>query len=141
RDDPDGAWVQVGEPERQRDLRMRRERSVLICWSCEKDAGEGPLCVACGAPQPVSTHGVRDDYFAVLGVPRAYALDVSALEARYKELSRKLHPDRFARADPRAKRAALQRTVQLNEAWRALKDPVKRAEYLLELGGVKLATD
>src|SRR4029077_16473638 len=55
--------------------------------------------------------------------------------------SRKLHPDRFARADPRARKASLQRTVMLNEAWRALKEPLKRAEYLLELGGVKLATD
>jgi molecular chaperone HscB len=120
---------------------MRRERPVLICWSCEKDAGPGALCAACGAPQPVSTHGARDDHFTVLGVERRYDLDVAALEARYKELSRKLHPDRYARADPRARKAALQRTVQLNEAWRALKEPLKRAEYLLELGGVRIATD
>jgi molecular chaperone HscB len=120
---------------------MRRERPVLICWSCEKEAGPGALCAACGAPQPVSTHGAREDHFAVLGVARAYEVDVAALEARYKELSRKLHPDRFARADARARKASLQRTVQLNEAWRALKEPLKRAEYLLELGGVKLATD
>jgi molecular chaperone HscB len=113
----------------------------MICWSCEKNAGAGALCEACGAPQPVSTHGAREDHFAVLGVPRAFELDLSVLEARYKDLSRKVHPDRFARSDPRAKKAALQRTVQLNEAWRALKEPVKRAEYLLELGGVKLATD
>jgi len=120
---------------------MRRERSVLICWSCEKNAGQEALCAACGAPQPVSTDGARPDHFAVLGVPRAYDLDLTALEARYKDLSRKLHPDRFARADPRARKASLQRTVMLNEAWRALKEPLKRAEYLLELGGVKLATD
>jgi molecular chaperone HscB len=113
----------------------------MICWSCEKDAGGGALCVSCGAPQPVSTHGVRADHFAVLGVERRYDLDAGELEARYKELSRKLHPDKFAKADPRAKRAALQRTVQLNDAWRALKEPLRRAEYLLELGGVKLATD
>jgi molecular chaperone HscB len=113
----------------------------MICWSCEKDAGGAALCAACGAPQPVSTHGVREDHFAVLGVERRYDLDAGALEARYKDLSRKLHPDRFAKADPRARRAALQRTVQLNDAWRALKEPLKRAEYLLELGGVKLATD
>src|SRR5262245_60918928 len=113
----------------------------MICWSCEKDAGDTALCAACGAPQPVSTHGARPDHFAVLGVPRGYDLDVAALEARYKELSRKLHPDRFAKADPRAKRAALQRTVQLNEAWRALRDPLKRAEYVLEIGGVRIATD
>jgi molecular chaperone HscB len=113
----------------------------MICWSCEKDAGARALCAACGAPQPVSTHGLREDHFAVLGVERRFDLDGAALEARYKDLTRKLHPDRFATADPRARRAALQRTVQLNEAWRALKEPLRRAEYLLELGGVKLASD
>jgi molecular chaperone HscB len=113
----------------------------MICWSCEKEAGAAALCGACGAPQPVSTHGVQADHFAVLGVARRFDVDLAAVEAAYKELSRKLHPDRFARADPRARRASLQRTVQLNEAWRALKDPMKRAEYLLELGGVKIATD
>ena len=59
----------------------------MICWSCEKDAGGGALCVSCGAPQPVSTHGVRADHFAVLGVERRYDLDAGELEARYKELS------------------------------------------------------
>jgi molecular chaperone HscB len=113
----------------------------MICWSCEKEAGAAALCGACGAPQPVSTHGARADHFAVLGVARRYDADLVAMEAAYKDLSRKLHPDRFARADPRARRASLQRTVQLNEAWRALKDPLKRAEYVLELGGVKIATD
>ncbi len=112
----------------------------MICWSCEKEAGDAALC-ACGAPQPVSTHGPLAEHFAVLGVARRFDVDVAAMEAAYKELSRKLHPDRFAKADPRARRASLQRTVQLNEAWRALKDPMKRAEYLLALGGVKIATD
>jgi len=113
----------------------------MICWSCEKEAGDDALCAACAAPQLASTHGVRRDHFAVLGVERRYDLDATALEARYKELSRRLHPDRYAKADPRARKAALQRTVELNEAWRALKEPMRRAEYLLELGGVKIATD
>ncbi len=113
----------------------------MICWSCEKDAGNEALCASCGAPQAISTHGAARDHFAVLGVERRYDLDVAMLESRYKELSRKLHPDRFAKGDPRARKAALQRTVELNEAWRALKDPMKRATYLLELGGVKIATD
>jgi molecular chaperone HscB len=120
---------------------MRRERPVLICWSCEKDAGPGALCAACGAPQPVSTHGAREDHFAVLGVEPRFDLEPSALESRYRDLSRKLHPDRYARSDPRARKAALQQTVQLNEAWRALKEPLRRAEYLLELQGVRIATD
>src|SRR5262249_53937047 len=49
--------------------------------------------------------------------------------------------DRFAKADPRARRASLQRTVQLNEAWRTLKDPVRRAEALLALAGVPVAAE
>jgi molecular chaperone HscB len=98
----------------------------------------GPVCASCGALLPPDADA---DHFSVLGVERRHALDAGDLEARYKDLSRKVHPDRFARADPRARRAALQRTVQLNEAWRTLKDPVRRAEYLLGLAGRKVASD
>jgi molecular chaperone HscB len=110
----------------------------MICWSCEREAGGDLTCVACGALQPPNTAA---DHFAVLGVGPRYALDLVDLEARYKDLSRRLHPDRFAKADPRARRASLERTVQLNEAWRALRDPVRRAEYLLARAGVKIASD
>jgi molecular chaperone HscB len=78
------------------------------------------------------------DHFQVLGVDKAFALDLGALERRYKDLTRILHPDRFARADPRARRASLARTVQLNDAWRTLKDPVRRAEYVLKLAGLEV---
>ena len=61
--------------------------------------------------------------------------DLAATEARFREASRAVHPDRFATADPRARRFATGRAVQLNEAWRTLKDPVKRAEYLLSRSG------
>ncbi len=105
----------------------------MICWSCQKAAGEEMLCAACGAVQPPDP---RADYFAVLGTPRAYAVDLAAVEERYKELTKRLHPDRFARSDPRARRASLERSVQLNEAWRCLRDPVRRAEYLLSLHGI-----
>ncbi len=108
----------------------------MICWSCEKAAGGGMDCVHCGALQPAVP---TEDYFSVLGVPRQFDVDVGALERRYRELTRKLHPDRFARADARARRASLGRSVQLNEAWRALKDPVRRAEYLLKEIGAKVA--
>jgi molecular chaperone HscB len=107
----------------------------VICWSCEKSAGAGVFCAACGAIQPPDAEA---DRFAVLGVERRYALDQAELERRYKDLTRQLHPDRFARADARARRASLARSVQLNEAWRTLKDPVKRAEYLLALAGIEV---
>jgi molecular chaperone HscB len=107
----------------------------MICWSCEKAAGDGALCVACGA---IQSPDPKADYFRVLGVPQAFSVDMAELERRYKEATKLLHPDRFARADARARRASLERSVQLNEAWQALKDPVRRAEYLLSLHGVDI---
>ena len=119
----------------------------LVCWSC--GAARPPpdaLCGACGKVQPVAPlrSGERVlpaaiDKFAVLGVPRAFDQDGAALEDRFRAVSRKLHPDRFARASPQERRFALEQTTRLNDAWRSLKDPVKRAEHLLELRGVHLA--
>jgi len=107
----------------------------MICWSCQKQAGAGPLCAACGALQPPDDAA---DLFAVLGLPARYAVDLAAGEAAYKDLSRQVHPDRYATADPRARRASLARTVQLNLAWRTIKDPVRRAEYLLTRAGIDI---
>ena len=107
----------------------------MICWSCQKQAGAGPLCAACGALQPPDDAA---DLFACWGCPRATRVDLAAAEAAYKDLSRQVHPDRFATADPRARRASLARTVQLNQAWRTIKDPVRRAEYLLTRAGIDI---
>ncbi len=107
----------------------------MICWSCEKNAGGGALCASCGAIQPPDPGA---DHFQVLGARRAFEVDLAAIERRYRELTRTLHPDRFAKADPRARRASLQRSVQLNEAWKTLRDPVRRAEYLLSLSGIEV---
>ena len=65
-------------------------------------------------------------------------MDVATLEKRFRDLSRQIHPDRFAKGDPRARRASMERSVQLNNAWKTLKDPVKRAEYLLSLSGLEV---
>jgi molecular chaperone HscB len=75
----------------------------------------------------------------VLGFPRAYEMDERALEESFRALSRKLHPDRFARATSRERRFSLEQTTILNDAYRTLRDPVKRAEHLLALRGVKVA--
>lgn len=107
----------------------------MICWSCQKAAGDGVLCVHCKAVQPPDP---KADYFRVFGVPTVFAIDAAQLEQRYKELTKVLHPDRFARADPQARRASLERSVQLNEAWQIMKDPVRRAEYLLSLNGMDI---
>jgi molecular chaperone HscB len=110
----------------------------VICWSCEREAGTAPLCAQCGALQPPDDAA---DYFSVLGLPARYAVDLSAAEAAFKQLSRQVHPDRFATADARARRASLGRTVQLNEAWRTLKNPIARAEYLLGRAGLTVASE
>lgn len=108
---------------------------MTICWSCESNAGAGVLCAGCGAVQPPDT---KADYFQVFGIARAFAIDLTALERTYKDLTKVLHPDRFTRADPRARRASLAQAMRLNEAWRTLRDPVKRAEYLLKQAGIEL---
>jgi molecular chaperone HscB len=110
----------------------------MICWSCEKNAGGGLTCTSCGAIQPADPTA---DHFAVFGIERRYAVDVADLERRYKDMTKVLHPDRYARADERARRASLKRSIQLNEAWRTLKDPVRRAEYLLSLSGVEVGAE
>ena len=119
----------------------------LVCWSCgAARAPSDALCGACGKVQPVPpvragerSLPVAFDKFAVLGVPRGFDQDEAALEDRFRAVSRKLHPDRFARAAPQERRYALEQTTRLNDAWRSLKDPIKRAEHLLELRGVHLA--
>ncbi|ABF90568.1 Fe-S protein assembly co-chaperone HscB [Myxococcus xanthus DK 1622] len=81
---------------------------------------------------PLRTH------FDVFGLKRAYDVDVPALEKQYRELSLQLHPDRVAQASARERLQALEGTTALNEAFKTLKDPVRRAFYLLKLHGIDL---
>ncbi len=104
----------------------------MTCGSCQREAGTGPLCAACGAIQPFAPRALFD----VLGLPRTYFLSIPALEGRFRDLSRKLHPDRFAQRSPPERRLSLDWTTALNEAYRTLKDPLRRAAYLLELSGL-----
>ena len=107
----------------------------MICWSCQKSTTEEILCTHCSAILPPNC---SLDHFQVMGIERGFHVDLNNLEKRYKSLTKILHPDRFARAGVEARRASLERTVQLNDAWRTLQDPVRRAEYLLALHGVYL---
>jgi len=76
------------------------------------------------------------DYFSLFGLPRSYSFDASALDAAYRRLQSEIHPDRFASAGEAERRLALQSSARVNEAYRSLKDPVERAQYLLSLRGV-----
>ena len=75
------------------------------------------------------------NHFERLGQPRQHALDRDALEQSYLERAAAAHPDKVAQDDTAAKRAAMEASAAINEAYRTLRDPVKRAEYLVKLGG------
>jgi molecular chaperone HscB len=105
----------------------------VVCWSCKAEVAEGTVfCPACRKIQPV---GRNEDHFSLVGLPREYALEVGELERRFRERSRQLHPDRFARAEPRERRLSLERATRLNDAYRTLKDWRLRAGFLLRLAG------
>jgi molecular chaperone HscB len=78
------------------------------------------------------------DPFVVLGLPRRYEVDLRAVEKTHRELSRALHPDRYASAGASERRAALTKAADVNEAWRIVRDPVRRAEALFALAGVEV---
>ncbi|RCX09846.1 Fe-S protein assembly co-chaperone HscB [Extensimonas vulgaris] len=84
---------------------------------------------------------LQSDDFELFGVPRRFAQDRAQLDARWKELQREAHPDRFAAQGPAAQRAAMQWSVRINEAYQRLKDPLRRAAYLCELHGVPLRAE
>jgi molecular chaperone HscB len=110
----------------------------IACWSCSIGHNDSTLfCPHCSKIQPPP----GGDYFSVFGLEPKLNLDLSALEHEFHRLSRKLHPDRFARALDNEKQWSLADTALLNDAYRTLKDPLRRTEYLLKLLGAKLAGD
>ena len=76
------------------------------------------------------------DYFTLFGLPRRFRFDGDKLDAAFRSLQRDIHPDRYASATEAERRLALQSSARVNEAYRALKDPVSRAQYLLSLQGI-----
>lgn len=105
------------------------------------------VCRDCGGGAPIDAHfcpqctkilsiGRHGDYFSFLGLPRRLNLSVNDLEQRFRGLSRQFHPDYFFNASPAERRASLERSSYLNDAYRTLKSPVTRLEYLLQLEGL-----
>jgi len=92
------------------------------------------FCAECGHVQPAQP----TDYFSFFGLPRRLELDEAVLEREFYTLSRKLHPDVYSRASAREQSWSLEKTSQLNDAYRTLKDGVSRTEYLLRLEGIQL---
>ena len=100
------------------------------CWSCGQSSETSLFCPKCNALQPPPK-----DYYALLGMERKLNLSVDELQRRFYELSRQLHPDRFMRKSETERQYSLDASSILNDAYRALKDPVKRAQYVLSLEG------
>jgi molecular chaperone HscB len=104
------------------------------CWSCSAPASGAHFCPSCGKIQPLPQ---GTDYFASFDLPRKLTLDLDTLEQRFHSLSWKLHPDHFVRASEVERQLSLDLSSQLNDAYRTLRDPVARVEYLLSLSGMR----
>jgi molecular chaperone HscB len=117
-----------------------RENSVQhkACRSCGTVLNKAEwFCPGCGKILPLPP---EFNYFEVFGSGRKLRLDTAALEREFYRLSRRLHPDAFARASQEEQEQSLVNSSLLNDAYRTLKDPIRRTEYLLRLEGI-LNTD
>jgi molecular chaperone HscB len=106
----------------------------LVCWNCHERTLGTHFCSGCGKllqlPQAV-------DYFALFEMPRKLWIEMSALEQKFLQLSWKLHPDNFVNATEQERELSLKHSSELNDAYRTLRDPVGRVEYLLAIEGAR----
>jgi len=108
--------------------------TMQACPNCDAGAPlDAHACPQCSKILPLSRQA---DYFSFLGLPRKLNIDAAVLEERLRTLSRKFHPDYFYNATPAERRASLERSSYLNDAYRTLRQPVARIEYLLKLEGL-----
>jgi len=111
------------------------QATLKSCWSCKGPTPVAALfcqtCKAVQAPAAV-THFVR------LGVEQSFDVDVAGLGRLYFDLQRQLHPDRFATKAPKERALSQQQATALNDAYETLKDPLKRADYLVHILGVNV---
>jgi molecular chaperone HscB len=106
----------------------------LVCWSCHERTLGTHFCSSCGKlmqlPQAV-------DYFALFEMPRKLWIEMNGLEQKFLQLSWKLHPDNFVNATEQERELSLKHSSELNDAYRTLRDPVGRVEYLLGIEGAR----
>ena len=107
-----------------------------MCWHCQSEVAGEYFCERCVKVQPVSK---ETDYFTCLGFPRRLMIDPHKLETKFYELSRAFHPDFYQNKSETEQSISLGNAATLNTAYRSLRDPIQRAEYLLDLeaGAVK----
>jgi molecular chaperone HscB len=106
----------------------------LVCWNCHERTLGTHFCSGCGKllqlPQAV-------DYFALFEMPRQLWIEMNGLEQKFLQLSWKLHPDNFVNATEQERELSLKHSSELNDAYRTLRDPVGRVEYLLAIEGAR----
>ena len=104
----------------------------LVCWSCHERTLGTHFCSSCGKllqlPQGI-------DYFALFEMPHNLWIEMGALEQKFLQLSWKLHPDNYVNATEQERELSLKRSSELNDAYRTLRDPIARVEYLLAIEG------
>jgi molecular chaperone HscB len=110
----------------------------VSCWQCGSEHAPALFCPACDAIQPFPEQA---DHFQVFGLPRRLVIDLDALQRRYYELHRLVHPDLHQTGPQAARQASLRNTAAVNLAYRTLRDPVDRGEYWLALLGEGLGTN
>ena len=113
-------------PSKRTELQMARS----MCWHCQSEVHGEYFCEQCVKVQPLSK---ELDYFTCLGLPRLLNIDTGALEAMFYQLSRVFHPDFFQNKTVSEQAISLRNSALLNTAYRTLKDPIRRAEYLIQL--------
>ena len=110
------------------------KRSADACPYCGAHPNDAHFCVECGKIQPLAE---SQDHFSFFGLPRKLRIDESGLEKVFYALSRQFHPDYFMKASEPERRASMERSSRLNDAYRTLRDRVARITYLLTLEGYK----
>ncbi len=121
--------MRVGEEQK---TRLPVEGTMQPCWSCKGPVATRALfCSTCGAVQKPG----QIDHFSRLGLPRHFEISREALDRQYFGFQRRLHPDRFVRRSSTERALSQQQATMVNEAYEVLRDPLRRADYLLGLLG------
>lgn len=108
------------------------DSGVISCWSCKGPVQRvTPFCETCGAVQPPG----QANHFQRMGLKISFNVNVDDLDQRYFDLQRHLHPDRFATRSGQEKALSQQQATTINDAYETLKEPLKRADYLIHLKG------
>src|ERR1700740_1411627 len=108
--------------------------SPLVCWNCHERTIGTHFCSSCGKMLQVPE---QSDYFAMFEIPRKLWIEMGELERKFLQLSWKLHPDNYVNASPEEREISLKRSSELNDAYRTLREPVARVEYLLAIEGMR----